>query len=108
MMMQKQQLVGIEKDVLHAFPTIKANELKVGIQEENSQLVSLILPRDSTLFSSVSSFHAKLLCASLLPSKWALFLFPSCKAAAAETVVELLSRCKNFFWFVLQADVRSG
>ncbi len=36
-MMQKQQLVGIEKDVLDAFPTIKANELKVGIQEENSQ-----------------------------------------------------------------------
>jgi hypothetical protein len=33
----KQQLVGIEKDVLDAFPTIKANELKVGIQEENSQ-----------------------------------------------------------------------
>jgi len=37
MMMQKQQLVGIEKDVLHAFPTIKANDLEVGIQEENSQ-----------------------------------------------------------------------
>jgi hypothetical protein len=35
--MQKQQLLGIEKDVLDAFPTIKANDLKVGIQEENSQ-----------------------------------------------------------------------
>ncbi len=68
MMMQKQQLVGIEKDVLHAFPTIKANELEVGIQEENSQWVSLILAQDSTHFSSVSSFHAKLLCVSLLPS----------------------------------------
>jgi hypothetical protein len=100
--------VGIEKDVLDAFPTIKANELKVGIQEENSQWVSLIFPRDSTLFSSVSSFHAKLLSASLLPcSKWALFLFPSCKAAATETVVELFSCCKNFL-SVLRADVRSA
>jgi hypothetical protein len=31
MMMQNQQLVGIKKDVLHAFRMIKANELKVGI-----------------------------------------------------------------------------